>query len=51
MFEKGEKLGLTGEALSNFSYALSEVAVELEVNEVTGDAKVLSVTSDGRTLI
>lgn len=47
-YDKGEELGLTGEALSNFCYALYEVEFEVEVDEATGDTKIISV--DGKTL-
>jgi len=33
MWERGTELGLTGEALSKFSYALSELTVSLTVDE------------------
>ena len=46
MFENGERLGLKGEALKTFSYACYEVAIGLEVDTKTGDAKI--VTVDGR---
>jgi hypothetical protein len=44
----GEELGLTGEALNNFMYALYEVEFELEVDEVTGEYEIISV--DGKEL-
>lgn len=47
MFEKGEKLGLTGEALSLFSYACSEVEVELDVMP---DGRATIVSVDGRAV-
>lgn len=46
MWETGEQLGLKGEALSMFSHACDEFELELEVNEVTGEAKVTKI--DGR---
>lgn len=44
-FEKGEEIGLTGEALSKFSYALYEVEFEVEVDMETGETSVISVIS------
>lgn len=49
MYEKGEELGLAGEALDNFMYALHEVEFELEVDELTGEYEIISV--DGKELI
>jgi len=40
MYEKGEKIGLTGNALRMFSYACSEVEVILEV-KMDGTAKIV----------
>ena len=48
MYDKGEKAGLTGEALRMFAYALSEVKFDLEVDEKTGLAEIVSV--DGKPL-
>lgn len=45
--ERGERLGLKGKALDNFAYALYEVEFEVEVNEETGEATIL--TCDGKT--
>lgn len=42
MWEKGEKLGLTGEAIMLFRHALCEVTVEIDVNE-DGTYKIVSV--------
>lgn len=33
MWEKGEKLGLKGEAISLFRHALCEVTVDIDVNQ------------------
>ncbi len=41
MRDSGEELGLQGEALREFSYALYEVEFDLEVNE-NGTYKILS---------
>ena len=43
MFEQGEKLGFTGEILSMFSYAASEVKLTMEVDETTGLATIVMV--------
>jgi hypothetical protein len=43
MWIKGEELGLTGEALRNFSRACYEVKLTLEVNADTGDADIIAV--------
>lgn len=45
MWDKGEAIGLSGEALGRFSFALYEVEVEveLEVNEETGEANIIRV--------
>lgn len=48
MWDHGEALGLTGEALSLFRHACCEVALELEVDPETGEATIISV--DGRAL-
>lgn len=45
-YEHGERLGLKGEALNMFMYGCYEVAVEVEVNESTGETEIISV--DGR---
>ncbi len=42
MFEEGEKLGLTGDALSLFSHACGEICVKLEVQE-DGNAKIIGI--------
>lgn len=46
MWETGETLGLTGEALRLFIYACVEVKITLRVDEQTGEAKIIAV--DGR---
>lgn len=38
-WEKGEELGLTGEALRMFRHALTEFEVVLEVDMETGESK------------
>lgn len=48
MWEKGEQLGLTGEALKLFSYVGCEVKLTIEVDEKTGDAVI--VAADDRPL-
>jgi len=40
-YEKGEELGLTGEALKNFAYALYEVKITLKVDTETGKYEIL----------
>lgn len=42
MREKGEELGLEGEALENFKYCGYEVELELEVDTETGEYTILS---------
>ena len=42
MYEKGESLGLTGEALKNFAYCCYEVELQIEVDTKTGKYKILS---------
>lgn len=46
--DMGEKLGLSDEALGRFIYACYEVEVDLEVNEQTGEARIVAV--DGRAV-
>ena len=36
MYETGKKLGLTGQALAKFKYALMEIPVDIEVNPLDG---------------
>jgi colicin import membrane protein len=48
MYEAGEGLGLSGEALKVFSFACYEVAVDLSVDPATGEAVIVAV--DGRQL-
>ena len=43
MWEKGEKLGLTGDALKLFSYVGCEVKLTIDVDEKSGDAVILAV--------
>lgn len=43
MWELGEQLGLTGEALQMFRHACTEVKVELSVDETTGEATIVKV--------
>lgn len=47
-YQKGEELGLIGDALSKFRYALYEVEFELKVDVKTGEYKILRV--NGREL-
>lgn len=44
----GEELGLSEQVIENFKYALCEVALEVEIDETTGDTKILSC--DGKAL-
>ncbi len=39
----GKKLGLTGNALENFRYALHMVEFDIEVNEKTGNITIVKV--------
>lgn len=41
MYAKGEKLGLTGEALAMFKHGLCEVEMTIEVNEDNGEVKLV----------
>lgn len=43
MLDLGEEIGLEGEALNTFMYALYEVEFELEVDMSTGEHKILKV--------
>lgn len=47
-YDLGEELELSDEAMKNFKYALSEVEIEVDVNEETGETTILKV--DGREL-
>jgi hypothetical protein len=38
MYEIGEEIGLTGEALKNFAYTASEVEIDISVDLTTGRA-------------
>ena len=49
MWNTGEQLGLTGEALGMFSHACDELELELEVDTSTGLAKVIKI--DGRRVV
>jgi hypothetical protein len=46
MYSKGVEHGLEDKALDKFMYALYEVEFDLEVNEETGEAKIIKV--DGK---
>lgn len=48
MYDLGQKIGLVGEPLDKFMYALYEVKFEIEVDPKTGNAKIVSV--DDRNL-
>lgn len=41
-YQKGEKLGLTGEALKKFAYALCEVTIKAEVAD-DGTCEIISI--------
>ncbi len=43
MWELGEELGLTGEALGRFRYTCYEVELDLEVDEKTGESAIVAV--------
>lgn len=47
MWEKGEELGLSGDALRMFRHAACEVRLELDVSD-DGSAKIIAV--DGRAV-
>ena len=44
MGDLGKKIGLEGEALNDFRYALYEVKLELEVDTDTGEYVILEVS-------
>lgn len=46
MGDLGEELGLVGEALNKFCYALYEVTLELEVDLATGEYAILSTVEN-----
>ena len=48
MLELGEKHGITGEALEYFKFAGCEVKLTMDVNTLTGEAKIVAV--DGKEL-
>lgn len=48
MRELGTRLGLKGQALDYFMFALCEVKLGIEVNDQTGDAVIVSV--DGKSV-
>ena len=48
-YDDGVELGLHGKALDNFAYALYEVEFDVEIDEKTGDCRIVSV--DGRKLV
>ena len=46
-YEIGKELGLPeGKVLDNFMYALYEVGFDVEIDETTGDCKILKVNGD-----
>lgn len=44
-YETGIELGLTGEALRNFGYALYEVGLDCDIDTETGDVVIVSCNS------
>ena len=42
-YDQGEEIGLTGDALDNFAYALYEVEFDVEVDMKTGEQRILKV--------
>jgi len=48
-YTQGEEIGLKGEELKMFSYALYEVAFDVEVDMATGEVKILKV--DGKRVV
>ena len=48
MHDIGARAGLQGDALAMFLHALTEVEVEIDVDEITGEATIVGV--DGRAL-
>jgi len=46
MWDKGQQLGLTGEALKLFSFVACEIELTIDVDEKTGDAVIVAV--DGK---
>jgi hypothetical protein len=49
-YEGEEELGLSGQALENFMYALYEVEFDVDINEETGEVTIERVF-DGRTIL
>lgn len=49
MYDKGLKLGLTGEALKNFMYTGYEVTLTVEIDEKTGNSTIIAV--DGKPVV
>jgi len=49
-WEKAQALGLEGEAVRHFRYALNEVEFELDVDMTTGEIEVLSADVGGKVL-
>lgn len=43
MYEKGEEIGLDGPALREFTYALYEVKIDIEVDTKTGKTVIVAV--------
>lgn len=41
--EAGRELGLSGDALENFQHALHEVEFDIEVDDTSGETKILKV--------
>ena len=48
-YDKGEELGLSEKAMELFKYALYEVSLEIEIDELTGRYEILKV--DGKDLV
>lgn len=48
MWDEGERLGLSGEALRMFSHGLDEVTLDLQVDTDTGVVLIIAV--DGRVV-
>jgi len=46
MLDLGAANGISGEALENFKYALSEVKIEMRVDTETGDAQIVKVNGN-----
>lgn len=50
-YEKGEELGLDGDALVEFAYTCYEVGFKMEINPQTGKAKIVGMYDKNKDLV